>query len=498
MRTLSRPYVVVFTALFLITQGLTTSAIAADAESAGDAGEEPFVRAIAVEGLESVPAETVLAEVKSTKVGDRLSPDRVRDDLQSILDTGYFSDVEARLAPEGDGVKVVFLPTENPVVKDIRIETDVLEPAVIRTYFTQRENQVLNTVAVEADLDSLQEKVMDDHGYIVRPVDVTLTQEGVLIAKLTAAKVASIGIEGIKKTKEHVVRREITLQPGDYLNMNRLRRDLERIWHLGFFDEVKPQFYGGPDDIEVEIVVEERKTGSAAFGAGYSTLDGILGYLEYNEDNFLGRGERVTVRTEFGQKKTSYDLGFYEPYLMGSRTSFGVNLYNRAYDRTKLDYNIEADYNERRRGGDISVGRPLGEYTRGQLTLKIEDSDIIPKVPGSMDPSQSRTRSFILQSHTDTTDHPFYPLTGMRANLSVESAGLFLGGDTVFTKYVGETSRYFKVGRADQVLAFRLVGGTATGVLPLQEEFRLGGADTIRGYRYGEMRGNRMAYANGE
>lgn len=57
MRTLSRPYVVVFTALFLITQGLTTSAIAADAESAGDAGEEPFVRAIAVEGLESVPAK---------------------------------------------------------------------------------------------------------------------------------------------------------------------------------------------------------------------------------------------------------------------------------------------------------------------------------------------------------------------------------------------------------------------------------------------------------
>jgi outer membrane protein insertion porin family len=503
MRTLSRPYVVVFLALFFVAQTFVGLAAEADTNAKANtdqATEEPFVTAIDVEGLQSISKSVVLAEIKNTKVGDRLDPEQVREDLKAILEIGRFTDVEARLTPEDDGVKVIFLVNENPVVTGFNIETEVLEPGVIRKYFSQKEGEILDASKMQEDLNSLQDRVIDDHGFVVRPVAVNMTQAGVVDIKLAATKIADITLKGNAKTRDKVVRRELTVKVGDYLNMNRLRRDLQRIWHLGFFDEVQPNFLqaGGPDAVNLEIEVEERKTGSAAFGAGYSTLDGVLGYLEYNDDNFLGRGERLTVRTEFGQKKTSYDLSFYEPYLMGSNTSFGTNLYDRAYDRTQIENNQEIEYSENRRGGDISVGRPLGEYTKGRITLKIEDSDIVPAVAETIEESHNRTRSVIFQSYTDTTDHPFYPLMGMRANLSVESAGLFLGGDTVFTKYVGETSRYFKVGRADQVLAFRAVGGVAAGELPMQEEFRVGGAETVRGYRYGEMRGDRMLYANGE
>ena len=86
----------------------------------------------------------------------------------------------------------------------------------------------------------------------------------------------------------------------------------------------------------------------------------------------------------------------------------------------------------------------------------------------------------------------------MRANFSVEVASKWLGGDTQFVKYRASTSRYFKVGRADQVLAFRLAGGIGEGALPNHERFAIGGGETVRGYKPGEMQGDHMFYLNGE
>ncbi|NLN18504.1 MAG: BamA/TamA family outer membrane protein [Firmicutes bacterium] len=484
---------VVLVGLFVLTQ------ISQPAWAAASRVHDPIVRAIAVEGLRTLSPEVVLKAVTKTVVGEPLDPRRVQEDLEAIIETGYFSNVEAGLAPEGDGVKVVFLPTENPVVQSVRIETEVLKPEVFREFFSQKEGEVLNFRQLEQDLDALEGRVMQAHGYVVQPVDVAMSQSGELIISLAGARLGEIIIKGNTKTRDNVIRREFTVKPGEYLNMYQLEEDLRRVLHLGFFDEVRRSFVPVPDtdmfNLEVEVV--ERLTGSAGFGAGYSTADGFLGYLEYAEENFLGRGERLTIRSEFAQRKTSYDLGFYEPYLLGTRTSFGVNLYNKSLDRVDYEGKEEWGYNEHRVGGDLSLGRPIGPYTRGFMTLKIEDSEIIPDENG-VEPTKNKTRSLTLQTRTDTTDHPFYPLSGMRANLSIEAAGYFFGGDTQFTKYVGETSRYFKVGSADQTLAFRLVGGLATGDLPKQEEFRVGGADTLRGYRYGEFRGDRMVYANAE
>lgn len=461
---------------------------------------ELIVRAIAVEGLIHIPEQVVTNVITNTIIGEPFDSDKVRDDLEAIMALGYFQDAEAKLYAEGDGVKVVFLPVENDVVKRIKIETEVLEPAIIRGYFSQKDNEVLNHNQLEADLIALQDRIIDDHGYVVRPAAIDFV-DGELQIKLVAAKVAEIVIEGNAKTKDIVIRREFSTQPGDYLNMQRLGRDLQRVWQLGHFDDIVPEFYqaADPDGIKIVVTVTERKTGAATFGAGYSSLDGLLAYVEYSEDNFLGRGEALKARIEFGQRKLSYDFGFYEPYLMGSRTSFGINLYNRYYDRTEEQVSGDENYKEHRRGGDLSIGRPIGEYTTGQIALKLENTSIIPEDEGGGVPQEeTHTRSLIFATDTDTTDYPFYPLSGMRANFSVEVASKWLGGDTQFVKYRAATSRYFKVGGNDQVLAFRLAGGIAEGGLPNHELFKIGGSETVRGYRPGEMQGDRMFYFNTE
>jgi outer membrane protein insertion porin family len=464
-----------------------------------------LVRAVAIAGLKSVPEITVSDQIKKTVVGSEFNEDNIREDMKAIISTGLFKDVEARLAAHEDGVKVTFNLVENDIVKSIRIDTSVLDSVTLRGYIRQKEGQVLNERLLQEDLQQLRDRVIENHGYVLEPTDITLSKEGEMVIVLTAARVAKVVIEGNTETRDSVIRREIATKPGEYLNMSKLENDIRRIWHLGFFDEVKPLFFIGekPDEIIVQIEVVERKTGMFSFGGGYSSADGFLGYLEFADENLLGRGESLSMRGEFAQKKVGYDLGFTEPYLFGTRTALGLSLYNTTSTRSKLETGeeVESDYIERRQGGDLSIGQPLGEFTKGSIKLKIEDTSIEPKAGSSLEASKSKTRSITLQTNTDTTVDPYYPVSGMRLNLGLELAGLYLGGDTPFSKYTAQHSRYFKVGSNNQVLAFQVVGGLGTspnGKLPIQEEFRVGGAETLRGYKYGAMRGDRMVHMNSE
>ena len=184
----------------------------------------------------------------------------------------------------------------------------------------------------------------------------------------------------------------------------------------------------------------ERKTGSAHFGAGYSSVDGFIGYIEVADKNFLGKGQEVNIRWEFGQNKNTYDLGFYEPHLDAKGTSFGFNVYNRAYKRTTLK---DIDYTDRRTGGSLTLGRPLGDYTRGLVKFKLENTrlEYQERKPDHED-KESSLRSVTLSALTNTTDHPFYPSKGFKSRLSAEIAGKVLGGDEEFIKYEGDFAKY--------------------------------------------------------
>jgi len=327
----------------------------------------------------------------------------------------------------------------------------------------------------------------------LRPAVIDIDEEaGILTVEMRAARVGEIKVQGHEKTRDFVIEREITFKPGDILRRDQVRRTIERINMLGYFNNVSAQFYEmeDPDTLGVLIEVSERKTGLASFGAGYSSQDGFIGYVEVRDDNFLGRGQQANLRWEFGSTRSSYDLGFYEPYLFGTPTSFGFNLYNQTRQLTAAG----EKYSLHQVGGDVTLGRPLGEYTRGFVRYKLENWTRTPEGASAVSGS---TRSVTLSTRTDTTDDRFSPTRGIRTGLSAEFAGGFLGGDTAFTKYEADLSNYIKVGSSGQTLALRAMYGTGNN-LPEHERFRVGGAETVRGYDYGEFLGDRMLVFNAE
>jgi outer membrane protein insertion porin family len=475
--------------------------------------------AVEVEGLQTIPLEVVM-EVVKVKPGDLLTEEAVRADLEAISDTGLFFNVAARFYPDLGAIRLVYEVVENPRIASISFAgNEAVSRDKLELLMSVRPQETLNLKKLNGDLERIL-KYYYNEGYSAKIKDVNISEQGDVTIELVELRVSDVRIEGHKKTKDYVVRRYITVEPGELLNINKLRDDQRKLGNLGIFEsiDIKLDMAEAEDAYIVTYVLKESRTGSAGIGAGYSSAEKFIGYIEVSESNFLGRLQTVNVNWQFGKGRSSYTIGFYDPWIDASQTSFGINLYNRTsavtrkWDEDKFQWNegehpAEIRYNELRRGGSVSLGRPLKQDLRLSLSLRIDATDLVPlpqeggdKAKWSWIPGENPsgdTRSLTLSLTSDTRDHYMNPTKGIYWRASTEVAGGILGGSYTFSKYQGEGSVYREV-RPNQVLAVRLSGGTSTGVLPLHEQYRVGGAETLRGYNYGEFYGDSMLLANAE
>lgn len=500
----------------LVLAGVVWLALAGTA--AGQAGEGPGqaqpegtrpVVSIAVEGNQRVSDDVVLKALKHTQVGQPFSEEGARKDLEAIYETGYFtrSGLRAQFREVEGGVEVIFHVQENPVVADVEVKgVKQVTPAQVKALLGTGPGEVLNPKLLQEQVQALPQKIFDTYGVAVQPKDLAFDPaRRVVTLTLVETRVAAVRVEGNYKTRDSVILREIRIKPGDIVRREAIRESVNRLLRLGYFNTVKPRFERAEDPEKTVLVfeVEEAKTGSASFGAGYNTDKGFIGFVEVADRNFFGRGQRVNLRFSFGQSITTYDAGFYEPYVTPSGLSFGFDVYHRRDTFNDLLIS-QPDIRgvETRTGGDVTIGHPLGDYTRGSLTFRMDHVTRDPTDPisGPVPPEEleNDVRSVTFATRTDTTNHFLSPTAGFRSRLSVETAGGFLGGSVDFTKYRGEFSTYLKVGRADQVVALRAIGGYGTGETATADPFRVGGGETLRGYDYSAFKGDEMLVLNGE
>ncbi|MGE5482276.1 MAG: outer membrane protein assembly factor, partial [Bacteroidota bacterium] len=446
----------------------------------GVGADNPMVKGVEIRGNHEIPTDDLLALITHTRIGEPLDYTSVAEDANALLNTGWFQLVEWDQNTFYENGIVIFEVEEYPKISEIRISgLTVLAPEKVAGYLRARVGRVYNRKEMVEDLSTLAQKVYDKEGIALWRIEDLLDEEtGVFTLTLGEMRVGQITIQGNEKTRDYVIRRESVLQPGDVFTRGKLLESLRRITMLGHFEdypevELSPIQPEGQEEfvMDITIRVKERKTGLASVGAGYSSSSGFMSFVEVGDTNFLGRGETVKLRLEAGSKETTYDAEFYEPYLGGTRTSFALRLYNT---RTSRSTEGGQQYDQRRRGGSVTLGRPIGDYT--ELTAGIKIENVLNEGTGA--PTGGRSHSLQLGLNTNTTDHPFVPTTGYRNSLSIQFAGGLLRGDAQFTKYEDQFAYYRKVGASGQVLALRLAAGASTGNVPDQEKFLVGGADT--------------------
>ncbi|PLY00206.1 MAG: outer membrane protein assembly factor BamA [Desulfuromonas sp.] len=319
--------------------------------------------------------------------------------------------------------------------------------------------------------------------------------------------VERIDISGNKKTRDKVIRREIPILEGGVYNAAAVKEANRRVRNLGYFDEVNVTTKPGSqeDQAIVDVEVMERPTGTFAIGAGYSTVDGVVGQGSVTQENFLGLGLQMNLSGTFGGSVTTYAIGLTDPYFMDTYWTLGFEVYKaeREFD----------EYDESRTGGAIKAGHPVTRYSKLYLTYRYEQKEISDVAETADILIQDAVGKSTLSSVTaewvrNSTDNYQDPTRGGMTSVSLEYAGL--GGTDNFLKGIASHRHFFPLfwgtvfsihGEAGYIME------TTGDDIPLSEKFFLGGIKTLRGFESREVGpivdgsyvgGEKMAYFNFE
>jgi outer membrane protein insertion porin family len=398
-------------------------------------------------------------------------------------------------------VKVTLLEGNKYKVGDISFTGNTkFEDGILSSNIFLEEGKMYDEERYEKSLRKLYE-VYGNEGYIYASIapSVAKRQDNLdieyHISEGSPAHVRKIAIQGNTITREKVVRRELSILPGDLFKQSLLMRSYQDLMNTGYFESVDIGQERVPDesgDIDLALTLKERRTGQATTGAGFGAGGGLTGFIELAQSNLFGKGQKASARIEFGKYQNNLELGFTEPFFRDTHLSLGFDLF-------RIDQSYVNDpFRRKATGGDVRIGIPVPrmDYTRFYTTYRLEWFDLEPRgsTYAADDPifeGYPRLMSSVtLNIVRDTRDNIFHPTRGTRHSVSSEFAGGYLGGNTNFQKYRFDTS-WSTPTLWSFALTTRLKGGFVTGwrgddAIPYNELFILGGVgpgiEGLRGY----------------
>jgi len=312
--------------------------------------------------------------------------------------------------------------------------------------------------------------------------------------------VQRINIVGNTRTKDKVIRREVLIAPGDIMNSVRVETTKKRLDNLGYFEKVEtfPEDTGVPGRKDLTIQVQEKRTGSLNFGAGFSTIDQLVGFVEMTQGNFdllnwptfTGAGQKFRFRIQYGNTRKDVTLSLTEPYFLDRQLSLGGELFFR-----EADY-LSNIYTQRNYGFSLETRKAIAPFTALSLQYRIEAIELFNVSAGAssqilLEEGQTTKSQIIVGLANDTRDNPFLTRTGHRIAFTPYIAGGFLGGSEQIVGFSLEGRQYFHLWK-DSILLFSGAvasvdnwgGGTRVRIY---DRLFLGGSNDLRGFNFRDV-----------
>lgn len=320
------------------------------------------------------------------QTGDIYDPDRIEADRELLrrfyLKHGY---IDVRIVsaigeydPALRGFVITFAIEEGEqyrfgtvnVVSNIRL----LDPTLLRSRLRAYPGDIYNAEAVEKSVEDMTIEAAK-RGFAfatVRPSAVRDPQTRTVNLTFTVdegqrAYIERINVRGNTRTRDYVIRREFDLAEGDAYNRALVNRAERRLKNLAYFKSVKISTEPGsaPDRVILNVDVEEQSTGEFSVSGGYSTADGFIGEVSIAERNLLGRGLFGKIAVQYGQYTRGAQVSFVDPYFLGYRVAFGVDLFYKQQNPTSyVSYETQT----------LGFGTRLGFQLREDLGLQVRYS----------------------------------------------------------------------------------------------------------------------------
>lgn len=282
-------------------------------------------------------------------------------------------------------------------------------------------------------------QIQEQYQYRKDTIDVTFN-----IVEGRPAIVRKINIKGNDKTREKVIRRELQIYPGQKYKQSRMTRSIREVMQLNYFDNVTPDIRPNDDGtIDLVFTVEEKENiGQFSAGVMYSQVDKLGGNFNITIPNFRGTGEQVDANVEFSKYRQRYSIGFLEPWIFNTPTSFSVRIFFEKVRNELYDY----DYNST--GIEIGGGRRLkwpDDYFRLYLKYRLSYEKDNRRYEENLDEfrilKDGLLSKITISLVRNDTDIPNFPTRGSILSISTQIAGL--GGSYNFLKEIVGYDWYF-------------------------------------------------------
>ena len=493
-----------------------------------ETGKRIHIKAIRFEGNNHISAKTLRKQMKTHRWrfplswlfgGGRLDEDELQEDLDHLLhyykEQGFLdveiAETKVSLTFPSSHEMVIVIPVQEGRryhVGNLFIQGNTLYPtSQLRRLLSLKTGDVFCPSVVDDNAEAIR-MYYGRSGYLDAYVQgerrpnlqtgnidlIFLVKEG------DPFRVESIHLHGNTKTKSTVIVRELALAPGDLFDMTRMQASQNRLQNTRFFEEVtlSPETTTIPGRRNLRINVKEGRTGSLDFGAGFSKLESISGFIEVSQGNFdlfnyrnyfQGDGQKFRLRFSMGTESSQVLLSFEEPWLFQRELSAGFELY-----RTESEF-LSSYYDELRNGAHFYLRKRLYELIDGQLSYTVEDVKISNVRDGAPNPvkkeaGHSSVSKIGLILNRDTRDNLVIPTQGSKLELFQEWAGGILHGESEYYRVEVRGSRYWPV-FPNRTHVFSIGGRTGVitpyekgASIPYFDRYFLGGPYNLRGFSF--------------
>ncbi|MEQ1859404.1 MAG: outer membrane protein assembly factor BamA [Chthoniobacteraceae bacterium] len=486
-------------------------------------GGKLFIRSVKFEGNQNVKTVDLKKIIKSKpkffldflSKGGKVNTDQLADDRNAIKDLlqsrGYI-DAEVgdpEMGRDGAKVDITWRITEGPQYKVGKVNFEgvqLLPMDKLEKILKTRASAVYSPQNVRSDIKAMED-LYGALGYVDLRIGAAVTPGSGQIVDVefkleegVQSYVEHVNIQGNTRTKDKVIRREVLVAPGDVFNTVRVDATKQRLLNLNYFSKVDvyPSETLVPGRKDLNISVEEKRTGSFNFGAGFSSIDSLLGFAEITQGNFdikrwpyfTGGGQKFRLRAQYGLRRKDFILALTEPYFLDYKISLGGEIFYR-------DASFVSDvYNERRYGFALNARKAITDFTYARFGYRLENIGIHNIDEGVSEEIKKEEGDKLKSELTfgltyDTRDSVFLTRKGERINFDTFIAGGFLGGDIQTYGFSLEASKYFHL-PYDTILTINgevaIVETWGSGLdVPIYDRLYLGGSNNLRGFRYRDV-----------
>jgi outer membrane protein insertion porin family len=445
------------------------------------------------------------------KKDDQYSKQKLSADLETLrsyyMDQGYLEfnidSTQISITPDKRDIYITINITEGEkyTVSEVKLAGELIMPEdEARKLVTVQAGDVFNRQKVTESSKAIGDRLGND-GYAFSNVnavpDVNKEKHTVgftfSVDPGRRVYVRRINLTGNIRTRDEVLRREMRQLESAWYGAGKIANSKERLDRLGFFSDVNvetPAVPGTTDQVDLNVNVTEKSSGSIQFGAGVSSYEGVVLSVGVNQSNFLGTGNRVGLNVNTGKINKTYSLSYTNPYYTADGVSRGFDVYRRDVNTSSLNI---GNYATSSYGGGVRFGIPLAERDAINFGLAFDYTDISL---AASSPAQYRTycgnktgcanstlRVDLGWVH-DTRDNVLFPNRGVMQRLTSE-VGL-PGLDQEYYKIEYKHTWYKEISKN---LTFMLngdigyAGSYGSRPYPFFKNFYAGGVDSVRGFR---------------